>query len=55
MGTTQWPCPVCLAEMSPIGQAGLCGAWNPMGKRILSATRTTFVFADTGRGVPRGT
>jgi hypothetical protein len=42
MGTKTYPCAVCNAEPRKTRDVVLA-------KRILSPTRTTFVFADTGR------
>jgi hypothetical protein len=51
MGTEAWPCEACIAEMKARHAANpnVIGAFNPIAKRIMSATRTTFVFADTGK------
>ena len=53
IGTEAWPCEVCIAEMKATytGKADVLPAWNPIAKRILSATRTTFVFADTRKRI----
>lgn len=53
MGTKTWLCEVCIAEMRATHERfpDNIGAWNPTAKRILSPTRTTFVFADTHRKV----
>jgi hypothetical protein len=51
IGTKTWLCEVCIAEQKALhaGDTDACGAWNPLARRILSPTRTTFVFADTHR------
>jgi hypothetical protein len=51
MGTVTWPCHACIAEMKIMHERNpdCIGAWNPLAKRILSATKTTFVHADTNR------
>ena len=46
MGTAEIVCPTCLEEIAEIGRNGGIGAWNPVAKRILSPTGTTFRFAD---------
>ncbi len=46
MGTAEIVCQTCLEEITEIGRNGGIGAWNPVAKRILSATPTTFRFAD---------
>lgn len=55
MGTKQWPCSVCEAEMEAHDRRfprGRTATWSaPLATRILSATRTTFVFADTGKRI----
>jgi len=53
MGTEAWPCEVCIAEMKATynEKSAAMPAWNPIAKRILSATRTTFVFADTRKRI----
>lgn len=50
MGTKTIPCAVCLAEAGAL-RSGLKGP--TLATRILSATRTDFVFADTMRGKRR--
>jgi len=53
MGTKTWPCSACVAEMRALHERhpNNISAWNPLAKRILSPTRTTFVFADTGKRI----
>lgn len=56
MGTEAWPCDVCIAEMKAIHAADRStdvtfSGWNPIAKRIMSATKTNFVFADTGKRI----
>ena len=45
MGTKQWPCTACLAEAMATNAVFAPAAH--LATRILSATKTTFVFADT--------
>lgn len=53
MGTKTHLCAACIAEMRALHardrSTDVIGGWNPIAKRILSPTRTTFVFADTHR------
>ncbi len=53
MGTEAWPCEACIAEAKArhAKNPRIIGAFNPIAKRILSATRTTFVFADTRKRI----
>lgn len=55
MGTKTHLCEVCIAEMRALHardrSTDVVGGWNPTAKRILSATMTTFVFADTGKRI----
>lgn len=51
MGTQTWPCEACIAQERitwRLSTMDLC-AYDLVAKRILSPTRTTFVFADTHR------
>jgi hypothetical protein len=48
MGTRTWPCAACIAEQKARPAADR-GTRSFLATRILSPTRTTFVFADTHR------
>ena len=50
MGTEAYPCAACLAEMAALAaRRGVVLPVVTVARRILSPTRTTFVFADTHR------
>lgn len=56
MGTEHVVCDTCLEglkvkPLTLVNGEPIIGAHNPIAHRIMSATRTTFVFADTGKRI----